>query len=129
MNRLVAAAVVLGLAAVAAPAGAHPAPFSYIDVRVEPGALDVSVVAHVFDVGHDLKIDDFEQLLDPSFAEPRAAAIAGLLGAALPDRRRRPGARLRAAPRRRDRRRAAVAQDALHVPARSRARACWPFTR
>ena len=79
MNRLVPAAVVLGLAAVAAPAGAHPAPFSYIDVRVGPAALDVSVVAHVFDVGHDLKIDDFEQLLNPSFAEPRAAAIAGLL--------------------------------------------------
>ncbi len=79
MNRLVAAAVVLGLAAFAAPAFAHPAPFSYIDLRIGPGALDVDVVAHVFDVAHDLQVGDFAQLLTPSFAEPRAARLRDLL--------------------------------------------------
>ena len=35
-------------------ASAHPVPFSYLDVRIEPNAIDVTLVAHVFDLSHDL---------------------------------------------------------------------------
>lgn len=37
----------------ASPASAHPVPFSYLDVRIEPHAIDVTLVAHVFDLAHD----------------------------------------------------------------------------
>lgn len=37
-----------------AAAHAHPVPFSYIDVHVGPAAIDVSLVAHTFDVENGL---------------------------------------------------------------------------
>ena len=49
--------------AVASPASAHPVPFSYLDVRVTPGApggpggpggVDATLVAHVADLGHEI---------------------------------------------------------------------------
>ena len=52
MRRL--ALAVLGALAMASPAAAHPAPFSYVDLVLRERALDVTVVAHVFDVAHDL---------------------------------------------------------------------------
>jgi hydrogenase/urease accessory protein HupE len=58
---------------------AHPVPFSYIDVRLEPSALDLTVVVHVFDVAHDLGLDRPEGLLDPLALAPRAGAITNLL--------------------------------------------------
>jgi hypothetical protein len=68
--------------AFAAPAAAHPAPFSYVDVRVEADALDLTLVAHIFDVAHDLGIDPPEQLLDAARLVSSGAAFAALL----PDR-------------------------------------------
>ena len=53
---LTLAVVVVALAR-AVPAAGHPAPFSYIDVLLKPASLDVAVVAHIFDVAHDLGID------------------------------------------------------------------------
>jgi hydrogenase/urease accessory protein HupE len=58
---------------------AHPAPFSYLDVALGSHAVDVAVVAHVFDVAHDLGIDRSELLLDQAFARGRAGDIASLL--------------------------------------------------
>ena len=74
VSACVVAAVVLG-----ATADAHPAPFSYIDLRVQPGAIEGSLVAHVFDIGHDLGIDPAERLLDPAVAAQRADAIVRML--------------------------------------------------
>jgi hypothetical protein len=65
-----------------APVLAHPVPFSYLDVRVEPRALDLTLVAHMFDVAHDLAIDPPEQLLDAERLVSSGAAFAALL----PDR-------------------------------------------
>ena len=47
---------------------AHPVPFSYLDLRVEPATIDGTLVVHILDVAHDLKIDPPERLLDPAFA-------------------------------------------------------------
>ncbi len=63
----------------AAPVAAHPVPFSYMDVRLAPRAIDVAVVIHIFDVAHDLDIAPMERLLDPEVARAQATAIARLL--------------------------------------------------
>jgi len=58
---------------------AHPAPFSYVDLSLSESGIDVSVVAHIFDVAHDLGIDQSERLLDPAFARSRSADVAALV--------------------------------------------------
>jgi hydrogenase/urease accessory protein HupE len=80
MGRSVAAAVVMAaLLLTATPAAAHPVPFSYVDAHLRADRLDVTLVAHMFDVAHDLNIDAPERLLEPSFLAERAAAIRQLL--------------------------------------------------
>ncbi len=58
--------VLAALLAWAAPAGAHPVPFSYLDIHVGAHGLDVSLVAHATDVAHELTIVPPELLLDPA---------------------------------------------------------------
>src|SRR4029077_2972467 len=77
MRRL--ALVILGTLAVASPAGAHPAPFSYVDVYMGEKAVDVALVAHVHDLAHDLEMDDPEDLLDSGVVAKRAPALGALL--------------------------------------------------
>jgi hydrogenase/urease accessory protein HupE len=74
--------MVLGLA-LAAPAEAHPVPFSYLDVRVVDKALEVVLVVHVFDVAHDLGIEPMERLLVPAVLAARAGDIAALVNGRL----------------------------------------------
>jgi hydrogenase/urease accessory protein HupE len=71
--------VVAALLCVAAPAAAHPVPFSYIDARLEPRAVDVTLVAHVFDIAHDLGVERMETLLDPAVLGAKRDAIVNLL--------------------------------------------------
>jgi hypothetical protein len=61
------------------PASAHPAPFSYLDVRMAGGSLNITVVAHSFDLAHDLAIEPVQQLLDPAFVTSRSRSLASLL--------------------------------------------------
>lgn len=61
--RAVLLAFVLGL--LPRPVGAHPAPFSYLDVRIVTGGIEGAVVLHDFDVAHDLGIDPPDRLRDP----------------------------------------------------------------
>jgi hydrogenase/urease accessory protein HupE len=61
-------------------AAAHPVPFSYLDVHVDGPALDVTLVAHIFDLAHDLNITPAEQLLDPNVVAQRTAAMFAMLG-------------------------------------------------
>jgi hypothetical protein len=65
------------------PAAAHPVPFSYVDLRLQPGAIEGTVVAHIFDLAHDLNIVPAERLLDPAVAAQQSAAIARLFTARL----------------------------------------------
>ena len=61
------------------PAEAHPAPFSYIDVRPSASAVDLTVVVHVLDLAHDLGIADATELLDAKTLSGRAGDIVALL--------------------------------------------------
>jgi hypothetical protein len=61
------------------PAGAHPVPFSFVDVRVQPDSLDVMLVAHVFDVAHEVGLDPPERLLEGATLAGESRAIADFL--------------------------------------------------
>src|ERR1043165_7008583 len=72
-------AVLLAVSAAARPAAAHPVPFSYVDIRIQPGALDVTLVAHVFDLGHELGLGSGDRLLDPAVLDGQRAAVVTLV--------------------------------------------------
>jgi hydrogenase/urease accessory protein HupE len=82
MKRSTAWLVAALLAGITAPVFAHPAPFSYLDVRLEPAALDVTVVVHILDVAHDLGVPE-AQLLDPAGLAPHLNALTTLIGGRL----------------------------------------------
>jgi hydrogenase/urease accessory protein HupE len=67
------------LVGAAAPAWAHPVPFSYLDLHVDRGAIDGTLVVHIFDVGHDLEVDPPERLLDPQVLSARGPAVVALV--------------------------------------------------
>lgn len=73
---LAAAAAVLALA----PAvGAHPMPFSSLDLHVFPDRIEGGLTVHAFDLAHDLGLEPPERLLDEAEARTRAAAMIALL--------------------------------------------------
>lgn len=74
------AAVVLAVIGPARPTNAHPVPFTYLDLHLQPGALQVTLVAHMVDVAHDLGIAAPEQLLDEAVLKGRGADVVRLLG-------------------------------------------------
>jgi hypothetical protein len=61
------------------PVEAHPAPFSYLDIFVEPTGLRVRLVAHTFDVAHDVQVDPPERILDADVLRSKGPAFAGML--------------------------------------------------
>ena len=62
-----------------APAAAHPAPFSFVDVRVNASGVEVTAVLHAWDVAHELGLDLPERVLDPSLLAARGDRVAALL--------------------------------------------------
>jgi hydrogenase/urease accessory protein HupE len=64
---------------IAVPVTAHPVPFSYLDVQLQPGSIDLSLTAHIYDLAHDLQITPMERLLEPAFLVERQNAIRALL--------------------------------------------------
>ena len=64
-------------------AAAHPVPFTYLDLRLQPDALEGTLVAHIFDLSHDLNIVPAERLLDPAVAAQQSNAIAKLFAGRL----------------------------------------------
>jgi hydrogenase/urease accessory protein HupE len=62
---------------------AHPVPFSYLDLRLQGNTLEGALVAHIFDLAHDLKIEPAERLLDPAVASQQSRAIADLFASRL----------------------------------------------
>lgn len=76
-------AVLLAIALLLCPAigWAHPAPFSYVDLSLASGTVDGTIVLHVYDVAHELRIDPAERLLDVATAEAERAALESLIRA------------------------------------------------
>src|SRR5215471_19554078 len=72
------ALVVISILSFAPGAAAHPVPFSYLDIRIQSGAIELTLVAHMFDVAHELGIDP-NQILDPSVLIPQGDAVLALL--------------------------------------------------
>jgi hydrogenase/urease accessory protein HupE len=64
-------------------AAAHPVPFTYLDLHIQPNAIEGTLVAHIFDLAHDLQIDPAERLLDPAVAAQQSAAIVQLFAGRL----------------------------------------------
>jgi hydrogenase/urease accessory protein HupE len=62
---------------------AHPAPFSYIDIRLSDTGIDGSLVVHDFDVAHDFGVEAPERLLDPAFAASYREPLARLMASRL----------------------------------------------
>ena len=79
MKRAFCTLLLVSLFAFPHAATAHPVPFSYIDVRLGAGKMDVSLIVHIFDVAHDLNIAPMEKLLEEGFARQEAASIQKLL--------------------------------------------------
>ncbi len=77
--RILVVAVVAALLLSARPAIAHPTPFSYLDVRVTEGTVEVDLVAHIIDIAHDLNIERPEELLEPARLGARADDVVRLL--------------------------------------------------
>jgi hydrogenase/urease accessory protein HupE len=79
MNGFRPAVIVLCALAYARPAFAHPVPFSFLDVQLQKSSIEVSLVAHIFDVAHDLQVAPVERLLEPPVVAEREAAIRSML--------------------------------------------------
>jgi hypothetical protein len=47
---------------------AHPAPFSYLDLRLHETGVDGSLIVHDLDVAHDVGVDPPERLLEAAVA-------------------------------------------------------------
>ena len=79
MSKRIGIWLLLGASTAISRADAHPVPFSYIDVRVQPTAIDLTVVAHTFDLANDLKIQPPERLLEQEVLNAHAGAIGQML--------------------------------------------------
>ena len=62
---------------------AHPAPFSYLDLRLADSGSDGSLVVHDFDVAHDLGVNPPEALADIAVAEKYRDQLTRLLDSRL----------------------------------------------
>ena len=71
--------VIAILLSFALAAGAHPVPFSYLDVQLQASSIDVALTIHIYDLAHDLQVTPMERLLDPAFLKERESAIRQLL--------------------------------------------------
>src|SRR5690349_663960 len=60
-------------------AEAHPAPFSYLDLRLDAGGMNGTLVLHVVDVAHELGMTAPEPLLDAAAARAAFPNITAFL--------------------------------------------------
>jgi hypothetical protein len=82
VRRLLFIIIAICLAAPIAGAGraeAHPAPFSYLDVRLDGGRITGTLVLHVVDVAHEFGMTAPEPLLEAQAANAAFPGIAALL--------------------------------------------------
>jgi hydrogenase/urease accessory protein HupE len=73
------ALLVIALAGSAAAAEAHPAPFSYLDLHLDPSGVRGTLVVHDLDAAHDLAVPAGISLLDPAVAAKYRDPLVALL--------------------------------------------------
>ena len=78
-----AALLIVLLGWLAAPILAHPAPYSYLDLRLSQGQLEGTLTVHAIDLAHDLNVTPPDALLVAATAEAQRAAMINLLRARL----------------------------------------------
>ena len=76
---LAAAAVMVAALACAPAAAAHPAPFSFLDVRLDGARLEGWLTVHDLDAAHELGLADAAPLLTPEAAARYGPALAAIL--------------------------------------------------
>ena len=79
MRGTLLATLALGAWLMASPAGAHPAPFSYLDIVYRNGGIEGTLVIHVIDAAHELGITPPERLLENDVAERTRQQLADIL--------------------------------------------------
>jgi hydrogenase/urease accessory protein HupE len=81
LKRLLARAALLlaTLLFAARDAGAHPAPFSYLDLHIDATGVTGTLVVHDLDAAHDLNVASADSLLDPATAARYREALVALL--------------------------------------------------
>ncbi len=60
-------------------ASAHPAPFSFVDIRIQSTTLQFEAVVHAFDVAYELGIQPPDRVMNPGGLGTRGARLAELL--------------------------------------------------
>src|SRR5262245_40052646 len=63
----------------AAPVCAHAAPFSYVDLHLSRGQMEMELVVRVANLAHELNEAAPQTLLDPAKVESKRDAILSLL--------------------------------------------------
>ena len=79
MHAVVRAVCVVTILLHASPVHAHPAPFSYLDLRLSAGGVTGTLVVHDLDAAHDLGLTQADTLLDPAVAATHRDALVALL--------------------------------------------------
>lgn len=79
MIRFRSALCAIAFSLVATIAGAHPAPFSYLDLHLDDSGLSGTLVVHDLDAAHDLGVANADSLLDPPTAARYRDALVALL--------------------------------------------------
>lgn len=69
------------LLAVASNAGAHPAPFSYLDVRLDDDGMSGSLTVHAIDVAYVLDLESPDRVLEQAFASAQRDRIFDIIAA------------------------------------------------
>jgi hydrogenase/urease accessory protein HupE len=72
---LLRCSAILAALFLAAPASAHPVPFSYLDLEVRDAAVDGRIRVHLVDIAPVLGLADPQALLDPAVRTAHRAAI------------------------------------------------------
>lgn len=76
---LIGLLIAAGVSVVAADAGAHPAPFSYLDLHLDSAGVTGTLVVHDFDVAHDLGVATPDTLLEPAAASTYRDQLVAVL--------------------------------------------------
>ncbi len=80
MRRLIALLTLATFCVPASPAQAHPAPFSFVDVRIDGTVVTFEVVVHAFDVAYELGIQPPNRVVEPDGLGSRGPRLGALVG-------------------------------------------------